>query len=80
MWLRARSTSNSTRISSAALATCVTGRDRPDSEVIADAVAAFVGFAALDAAHAQGGLTEDEANELAVAEVRAHRADRGRAA
>lgn len=58
----------------------VTGRDRPDSEVIADAVAAFVGFAALDEAHAQGGLSEDEANELAVTEVRAHRADRGRAA
>lgn len=55
----------------------VAGRERPDNEVIADAVAAFVGFAALDEAHAQGGLPEDEANDLAVAEVRAHR---GRAA
>ena len=58
----------------------VAGRDRPDSEVIADAVAAFVGFAALDEAHAQGTLSEDEANDLAVAEVHAHRADHGRAA
>ena len=60
--------------------TRVAGRERPDDEVIADAVAAFVGFAALDEAHAQGGLSEDEANRLAVAEVRAHRARRGRAA
>jgi hypothetical protein len=58
----------------------VAGQERSDDEVIADAVAAFVGFAALDEAHAQGGLPEDEANDLAVAEVRAHRADRGRAA
>lgn len=58
----------------------VSRRDRPDSEVIADAVAAFLGFAALDEAHTQHGLSEDEANDLAVAEVRAHRADHGRAA
>lgn len=51
-----------------------------DSEVIADAVTAFLGFAALDEAHAQGGLPEDEADRVAVEEVRAFRADRGRAA
>lgn len=58
----------------------IAGRERPDDEVIADAVTAFLGFAALDEAHAQGTLSEDAADDLAVAEVRAHRADRGRAA
>ena len=54
--------------------------DAADSEVIAAAVTAFLGFAALDEAQAEGGLPEDEADALAVDEVRAYRAARGRAA
>lgn len=56
------------------------GAAAPDSEVIAAAVTAFLGFAALDEAQAEGGLPEDEADTLAVDEVRAYRAARGHAA
>lgn len=51
--------------------------DATDAEAIEAAVAAFLGFAALDEAHAQDGLPEDEANRLAVDEVRDLRARRG---
>lgn len=50
-----------------------------DSEVIATTVAAYLGFQALAEAHALGGLAEDEADQVATAELRAMRAQRGRA-
>ncbi len=56
------------------------GAEQADSDVIAEAVTAFLGFAALDDAHAQGGLPADDADALAVDEVRAFRAARGHAA
>lgn len=55
-------------------------RGGSDDAVIANAVEAFVGLAALDDAHSRGGLAPDEADALAVEEVRAHRASRGHAA
>jgi predicted transcriptional regulator len=53
--------------------------DVSDSKLIADAVAEWLAFAALEAPPAPG-LASDEADELAVSEVRAHRASRGNAA
>jgi hypothetical protein len=50
-----------------------------DSDAIAAAVTAFLGFGALDEAHALGGLPPEDADRLAVDEVRAYRAKRGRA-
>jgi predicted transcriptional regulator len=50
--------------------------DATDSEVIAEAVAESLGFAAMREAQNAGGLPQDEADALAVEEVRAHRADR----
>jgi hypothetical protein len=52
---------------------------RSDSDAITAAVTAFLGFGALDEAHALGGLAPEEADRLAVDEVRAYRAERGRA-
>lgn len=51
-----------------------------DSDVIAATVSAFLGFDALDEAHALGGLPEDEAERVAVDELRAFRAALGNAA
>lgn len=56
------------------------GAEQADSDVIAEAVTAFLGFAALDDAHAQGGLLANDADALAVNEVRTFRAARRRAA
>ncbi|WP_327465353.1 hypothetical protein [Baekduia sp.] len=53
--------------------------DVSDSKLIADAVAEWLAFAALEASSVPG-LTADEADALAVSEVRAHRASRGNAA
>ena len=50
-----------------------------DSEAITAAVTAFLGFGALDDAHALGELPPEAAGRLAVDEVRAYRAERGRA-
>lgn len=54
--------------------------EKSDSEVIEDAVAVYLGLRALDEAHALGGLGEDEANRVAVEEVRAVRRARDAAA
>lgn len=58
----------------------IASAEQADSDVIAEAVTAFLGFAALDDAHAQGGLAADDADAVAVDEVRAFRAARGHAA
>lgn len=53
---------------------------RSDSDVISDAVTAYIGVSALQDAQAQGTLTEQDADQLAVDEVRGYRGSRGRAA
>jgi hypothetical protein len=50
--------------------------DKRDSEVIEDALRAHLGIAALDEAQRLSTLTEDEALELANAEVHAARRER----
>jgi hypothetical protein len=52
---------------------------KSDAEVIEDALAVYLGTRALDEAQAIGGLHEDEANRLAVEEVRAVRRARNAA-
>ena len=51
--------------------------ERRDSEVIEDALRAYLGIAALDAAQSLSTLSEDEALRLADAELHAARRDRG---
>lgn len=51
--------------------------DRRDSEVVEDALRGYLGMAALDAAQSLSALTEEEALELADAEVHAVRRERG---
>ena len=51
--------------------------ERRDSEVIEDALRAYLGIAALDAAQSLSTLSEDEALQLADAELHAARRDRG---
>ena len=51
-----------------------------NTEVVEDALAFYLGMRALDDAHAQGGLDEEEASRLAVDEVRAYRRTRDAAA
>ncbi len=51
--------------------------DRRDSEVVEDALRAYLGFDALAAVWARSALGEDDAMRLAVDEVRAARAERG---
>ena len=51
--------------------------DKRDSEVIEDALRAHLGIAALDEAQRLSALAEDEALELANAEVHAVRRERG---
>jgi hypothetical protein len=53
---------------------------KSDLEVVEDALAVFLGLRALDEARAQGTLAPDEADRLAVDEVRAHRRERRRSA
>lgn len=52
--------------------------DKRDSEVIEDALRAHLGMAALDEAQRLSTLSEDEALELANAEVHAARRERSR--
>lgn len=53
---------------------------KSDTEVIEDALVVYLGMRALDEAQALGGLDEDEANRIAVEEVRAVRRARDAAA
>lgn len=46
---------------------------KSDAQVVEDALLVFLGLRALDEARAQGTLTPEAADELAVAEVRAVR-------
>jgi len=52
---------------------------KSDEQVVEDALAVFLGLRALDEARAQGTLPAEEADELAVREVRAVRRARSRA-
>ncbi len=45
-------------------------RDKSDTEVVEDALAVYLGTRALDEAQALGGLDEEEADRIAVEEVR----------
>jgi hypothetical protein len=54
--------------------------DKSDAQVIEDALAVYLGDRALDDARAQGTLSPDEADRLAVDEVRAVRRARRHAA
>jgi hypothetical protein len=54
--------------------------DKSDVEVVEDALAVFLGLRALEDARAQGALKADEADRLAVQEVRAVRRARRQAA
>jgi hypothetical protein len=54
--------------------------DKSDGQVVEDALAVFLGLRALDDARAQGTLAADEADRLAVQEVRAVRRARSQAA
>jgi hypothetical protein len=54
--------------------------DKSDVQVVEDALAVFLGLRALEDAHAQGTLDADEADRLAVQEVRAVRQARRQAA
>jgi hypothetical protein len=51
---------------------------KSDLEVVEDALAVFLGLRALDESRAQGPLDPDEADRLAVEEVRAARSERRR--
>ncbi len=53
--------------------------DKSDDQVVEDALAVFLGLRALDEARAQGTLAADDADQLAVEEVRAVRRARSRA-
>jgi len=53
--------------------------DKSDTEVVEDALAVFLGLRALDDARAQGTLSAEEADRLAVDEVRVVRRARSRA-
>ena len=52
---------------------------KSDDQVVEDALAVFLGLRALDEARAQGTLAADDADQLAVEEVRAVRRARSRA-
>lgn len=53
--------------------------DKSDDQVVEDALAVYLGLRALDEARAQGTLAADDADQLAVEEVRAVRRARSRA-
>ncbi len=55
------------------------GDGTSDTQVVEDVLTIYLGLRALDDAHAQGGLHEDEANLVAAEEVRAFRRTRGTA-
>ena len=52
---------------------------KSDAQVVEDALSVYLGLRALDEARAQGTLGPEEADELAVAEVRAVRRAHSRA-
>jgi hypothetical protein len=52
---------------------------KTDVQVVEDALSVFLGLRALDESRAQGTLASDDANRLAVDEVRAVRRARSRA-
>lgn len=54
--------------------------DKSDEQVVEDALAVYLGLRALDEARAQGTLPSDEADRLAVEEVKAVRRAHQRAA
>lgn len=54
--------------------------EKSDTEVVEDALAVYLGMRALDEAQVLGDLDEDEANRIAVEEVRAVRRARDAAA
>lgn len=56
------------------------GEQKTDEQVVEDALSVYLGLRALDEARAQGTLSPDEADRLAVAEVKAARSGRSRAA
>lgn len=56
------------------------GAGKSDVEVIEDALAVYLGLRALDDARAQGTLDPEQADRLAVEEVRAARRERHHAA
>lgn len=58
----------------------VRGADKSDEQVVEDALAVYLGLRALDEARAQGTLPADEADRLAVDEVKAVRRARQHAA
>lgn len=79
--LHARSICHWTRSWSAARASRTPARPaKSDVQVIEDALAVFLGLRALEEARAQGTLAADEADRLAVQEVRAVRQARRQAA
>lgn len=53
--------------------------DKSDDQVVEDALAVFLGLRALDEGRAQGTLAAEDADQLAVEEVRAVRRARSRA-
>jgi hypothetical protein len=53
--------------------------NKSDEQVVEDALAVFLGLRALDEARAQGTLAGEDADQLAVEEVRAVRRARSRA-
>jgi len=53
--------------------------DKSDDQVVEDALAVFLGLRALDEAREQGTLAAEDADQLAVEEVRAVRRARSRA-
>jgi hypothetical protein len=54
--------------------------EKSDTDVVEDALAVYLGMRALDEAQGLGGLDEDEADRIAVEEVRAVRRARDAAA
>lgn len=58
----------------------VGGAGKSDEQVVEDALAVYLGLRALEDARAQGSLSADEADRLAVGEVKAVRRARRRAA
>lgn len=53
--------------------------EKTDAQVVADALTAYRGWRALDAARAKGTLDEDEAERVAVEELHAMRRERDNA-
>jgi hypothetical protein len=56
------------------------GMGKSDEQVVEDALSVYLGLRALEDARAQGSLASDEADRLAVEEVKAARRARQRAA